>query len=288
MLLRVLGSARLARLLASLAVAAGVALSVPAIANALRLGTVAPPDLGGCSSCSVFQVTTAPGERSYKVPKGRWQVTSWSAQGGGTADGEARLLVFRRTAAPGQAQADRQEPPGNCARGWEPELRDERRGPGAATGSVSARSQAFRPATARRTRVTSRRLWAARAIHSPWAKGSGRAPHARWSVPLDPRQCLGQAAAPVIQLRRAAKSLRMGSECFPLREVLRGRAALRFSATVSRASIRPSPSRNGNWAGSGDFAGSCRRGKGQCGKNNIGRPGHRHLCDDDTALFVPT
>ena len=102
MLLRVLGSARLARLLASLAVAAGVALSVPAIANALRLGTVAPPDLGGCSSCSVFQVTTAPGERSYKVPKGRWQVTSWSAQGGGTADGEARLLVFRRTAAPGQ------------------------------------------------------------------------------------------------------------------------------------------------------------------------------------------
>jgi hypothetical protein len=75
---------------------------VPAVANALRLGTVAPPDLGGCASCDVLQVTSAPGERSYKVPRGRWKVTSWSAQGGGAEDGEARLLVFRRTAAPGQ------------------------------------------------------------------------------------------------------------------------------------------------------------------------------------------
>ena len=72
------------------------------MADALRLGTVAPPDLGGCVSCQLFQVTTASGERSYKVPKGRWKITSWSAQGGGDDDGEARLLVFRRTGTPGQ------------------------------------------------------------------------------------------------------------------------------------------------------------------------------------------
>lgn len=75
---------------------------MPAIANALRLGTVAPPGLGGCSSCQLFQVTTASGERSYKVPKGKWNITSWSAQGGSMVSGQARLLVFRRTATPDQ------------------------------------------------------------------------------------------------------------------------------------------------------------------------------------------
>ena len=48
-------------------------------------------------------------------------------------------------------------------------------------------------------------------------------------------------------------------------------------------------SRNGNWAGSGDFAGLFIAGaKVNVAKKNIGPSGHRHLCDGDTALFIPS
>jgi hypothetical protein len=79
-----------------------VALAAPAIAsNVVLIGRVAAPGLGACSGCNVLQLKTE-GQPSYKVPKGKWELKAWSAQGSGSADGEARLLVFRRTATPGQ------------------------------------------------------------------------------------------------------------------------------------------------------------------------------------------
>jgi hypothetical protein len=84
------------RLLACLAFAAVAVLTVPAIAQALKLGHLAPPGLGGCDHCGAFQLKSAPGEPSYKVPSGKWEITSWSTQGGGSVKGRARLLVFRR------------------------------------------------------------------------------------------------------------------------------------------------------------------------------------------------
>jgi hypothetical protein len=65
---------------------------------------VAPPDLGGCSSCDVFQLARdkAAGSPSYRVPKGKWRIIKWSAQGGGTAAGSARLRVYRETDVDGQ------------------------------------------------------------------------------------------------------------------------------------------------------------------------------------------
>src|SRR5205814_1332829 len=71
-------------------------------AGARTLGAVAPPGLGGCSSCDVFQRKTAAGQPRYRVPAGNWTITSWSAQGGGTAAGQARLRVYRPTGTPGQ------------------------------------------------------------------------------------------------------------------------------------------------------------------------------------------
>lgn len=48
-------------------------------------------------------------------------------------------------------------------------------------------------------------------------------------------------------------------------------------------------SRNGNWAGSGDFAGLfIDAAKVKVAKKNIGRAGHRHICDGDTVLFIPS
>ena len=86
----------------ALTFAAGLALALPAIADVLLIGQVSPPDLGNCGSCEAFQLKTEGGKPSYKVPKGKWELKAWSAQGGGSADGEARLLVFRRTATPGR------------------------------------------------------------------------------------------------------------------------------------------------------------------------------------------
>ena len=77
-------------------------------ASALTLGSVAPPDLGGCGDCDAFQATTGGGAPSYSVPKGKWTITSWSAQGGGTQAGKARLRVYRRTATPDQFELVRQ------------------------------------------------------------------------------------------------------------------------------------------------------------------------------------
>jgi len=48
-------------------------------------------------------------------------------------------------------------------------------------------------------------------------------------------------------------------------------------------------SRNGNWAGSGDFAGLfITAAQVNVAKKNIGPSGHRHICDGDTALFIPS
>ena len=73
-------------------------------ASALSLGQVAEPNMGGCGSCSVFQYRTAPGAPRYAVPAGAtglWTITSWSAQGGGSQAGRARLRVYRPTATAG-------------------------------------------------------------------------------------------------------------------------------------------------------------------------------------------
>jgi hypothetical protein len=77
-------------------------------ANALTLGALAPPNLGGCGSCDVFQRISVVGQPLYKVPPGLWTITSWSAQGGGTAAGKARLRVYRPTATPNQYKLMRQ------------------------------------------------------------------------------------------------------------------------------------------------------------------------------------
>ena len=93
------------RLLVSLGLAAVGALALAASASALTLGQVAPPNLGNCSGCDGFQLKVGAGAPKYRVPAGptgRWTITSWSAQGGGMSDGEARLRVYRRTQTGGQ------------------------------------------------------------------------------------------------------------------------------------------------------------------------------------------
>jgi hypothetical protein len=74
----------------------------------VTLGSLAPPDLGGCGNCNVLQWKSAPGEPSYQVPPGKWKVISWSAQGGGNAAGKARLRVYRPTGTKGQLKLVRQ------------------------------------------------------------------------------------------------------------------------------------------------------------------------------------
>src|SRR4029079_19369399 len=64
---------------------------------ALTLGSLAPPNLGSCSSCNMFQRQTEPGQPLYRIPPGNWIITSWSSQGGGSADGNARFRVYRPT-----------------------------------------------------------------------------------------------------------------------------------------------------------------------------------------------
>ena len=86
-------------------------LSMPTGAGALTLGSVAPPDLGGCGSCDVFQLNVGAGAPRYRVPKGPtglWTITSWSSQGGGLNDGKARLRVYRRTQTAGQFELFKQ------------------------------------------------------------------------------------------------------------------------------------------------------------------------------------
>jgi hypothetical protein len=93
------------RLLLSLGLALVGALSVAASANALTLGQVAPPNLGGSVSGDVFQLKVGAGAPKYRVPAGPtglWTIDSWSAQGGGSANGRARLRVYRRTQTGGQ------------------------------------------------------------------------------------------------------------------------------------------------------------------------------------------
>jgi hypothetical protein len=85
-----------------------LALTLAGTANALTLGQVGPPDLGGCGSCEVFQRRVGSGGPSYTVPAGNWTITSWSARGGGTAAGKARLRVYRPTGTPGQFKLAKQ------------------------------------------------------------------------------------------------------------------------------------------------------------------------------------
>ena len=97
---------RLGRQMAlALALGGVLALALAASANALSLGAVAPPNMGGCGNCDVFQSRTAPNTPRYAVPAGptgQWTITSWSTQGGGSATGRARLRVYRPTATAGQ------------------------------------------------------------------------------------------------------------------------------------------------------------------------------------------
>jgi hypothetical protein len=83
-------------------------LSLTVTANARTLGQVAPPGLGGCGNCDVFQAHVGKGEPRYRVPLGKWTITLWSAQGGGNAAGKARLRVYRPTGTKGQFQLVKQ------------------------------------------------------------------------------------------------------------------------------------------------------------------------------------
>lgn len=77
-------------------------------AGARTLGQVAPPNLGGCVNCNIFQQTTAPGAPSYRVPAGRWTIKRWSSQGGDTDPAQARLRVYRPTKTAGRFKLIRQ------------------------------------------------------------------------------------------------------------------------------------------------------------------------------------
>jgi hypothetical protein len=44
---------------------------------------------------------SAAGSPSYRVPRGHWEITSWSATGDDVDDASARLLVIRRGSDPG-------------------------------------------------------------------------------------------------------------------------------------------------------------------------------------------
>src|SRR5262249_1719279 len=83
---------------APLALAAVLSLAGNARAINVTLGALAPPSSGGCGNCEVFQRRNGTGP-SYRVPAGKWTITSWSTQGGGGGDGRARLVVFRQTLA---------------------------------------------------------------------------------------------------------------------------------------------------------------------------------------------
>jgi len=91
---------RFSTLALGLAVASGLPLTGAAFARSL--GSLAPPNYGGCTSCEVFQGSTALGQPSYVVPHGNWTITSWRAQGGGTAAGHAKLRIYRPTNVAGQ------------------------------------------------------------------------------------------------------------------------------------------------------------------------------------------
>jgi hypothetical protein len=86
------------RLLLSFGLAAIGALVWATGASAKTLGSLAPPGGGGCNDCDVFQGTTGTGAPKYRVPNGPtglWTITAWSTQGGGVAEGKARLRVYR-------------------------------------------------------------------------------------------------------------------------------------------------------------------------------------------------
>jgi hypothetical protein len=89
-------------LLAFWIVALSAGLWLVPVAGAITLGQVAPPDLGGCVTCNIFQQRTTPGGPSYRVPAGRWTIKRWSAEGGATSPAETRLRVYRRTKTAGR------------------------------------------------------------------------------------------------------------------------------------------------------------------------------------------
>jgi hypothetical protein len=93
---------RRSALIAALAACATLAVMV-APAQAKRLGHVAPLDPGGgCTNCWEFSLHTAAGSPFYKIPRGHWKITSWSATGSTANDAAARLLVFRRGSTQGR------------------------------------------------------------------------------------------------------------------------------------------------------------------------------------------
>jgi hypothetical protein len=102
---------------------------VPA-AGAITLGQVAPPNLGGCSNCNVFQQRTLPSAPSYRVPAGRWTIKHWSAQGGGTSDAQTRLRVYRPTKTAGRfkliGQSHTETVPGDASPRFDTKLRVRR------------------------------------------------------------------------------------------------------------------------------------------------------------------
>jgi hypothetical protein len=82
-------------LLALLGFTLALIVAPAAQAETIEIGELAGPSAtGGCSSCTSFQLETAPGTPGYAVPPGQWTLTEWSGQGGKTG-GEVRLDVFR-------------------------------------------------------------------------------------------------------------------------------------------------------------------------------------------------
>jgi hypothetical protein len=82
-------------LISALAACAAIG-AVAAPANAKQLGHVAPTiSGGGCGQCWEFALHGAADSPSYRIPRGHWKITSWSATGDDTDDAAARLLVIR-------------------------------------------------------------------------------------------------------------------------------------------------------------------------------------------------
>ena len=92
------------RRVGSIALVLGAALiwgPLPASAETITLGQLAPPGSTGTGNTVTYQVSSGPSSPAYTVPAGSWTITSWSVRGG-TLTSTARIQVWRPTATPGQ------------------------------------------------------------------------------------------------------------------------------------------------------------------------------------------
>jgi hypothetical protein len=105
----------------ALATCAATLLLAPA-AGAVTLGHVAPassPVGDLCGGCHGFQAHTASSSPSYKVPAGKWTISSWRTRNITASPVGARLWVFRPTSKKGQyrlvGRSDRESIPAHRA-----------------------------------------------------------------------------------------------------------------------------------------------------------------------------